>query len=124
MIPNKIRQVDIKLQRLLPSFICLFHPPCPLSHLGVARKSMASGVPVVVTHVGGLSEAVESGRGGILVGSRSPEEIARGVRQVAEDRALRERVVRHGRDRAARLFSRDRMLASLEGVYRQALNSR
>jgi hypothetical protein len=33
-------------------------------------------------------------------------------------------MVRHGRDRAARLFSLDRMLASLEEVYRQALNPR
>jgi len=48
----------------------------------VALEGMATGVPVVASHVGGLAEVIEHDRTGIFVYPRSPESIAWGVDRV------------------------------------------
>ena len=48
----------------------------------VALEGMATGAPVVASHVGGLAEVIEHDRTGIFVYPRSPESIAWGVDRV------------------------------------------
>ncbi len=83
-------------------------------------EAMWAGVPVVSTDVGGLGEIIEDGESGLLVDSRSPDDIARAVRLVTGDGALRERIVSNGRDRVRCLFSEDRMLSEIREIYRRA----
>ena len=89
-----------------------------LPHLPL--EAMASGVPVVATNVGGLSEIVESEQSGLLVNGRSADELARAVVRLTEDTALRERVVRNARNRVHELFSEDVMCREISNIYRQA----
>lgn len=83
-------------------------------------EAMWTGVPVVATNVGALDEIIENEKNGLLVDGRSPDDIARAVRRVTEDAALRERIVKNARDRVRSMFSEERMLADLREIYRQA----
>src|SRR5690606_36820817 len=53
-------------------------------------ESMAAGVPIVATQVGGNSELVKDGLNGILVPPRNSVELARGISRILEDRELAE----------------------------------
>jgi glycosyltransferase involved in cell wall biosynthesis len=86
----------------------------------IPLEAMASGVPVVATNVGGLSEIVESEQSGLLVNSRSADELARAVVRLTEDMALRERIIRNARNRVHELFSEDVMCRKISEIYRQA----
>jgi glycosyltransferase involved in cell wall biosynthesis len=83
----------------------------------IALEAMGAGVPVVATRVGGLSEIIEDGRSGLLVRSRSPEDIAAAVRRLTGDEDLRASIIKNARDRVEALFSEARMLAKLQKVY-------
>lgn len=84
----------------------------------VTLEALRAGVPVVATNVGGLDEIVVHGESGLLVDSRSPEEIARAVRRLTENETLRVRLVENGRDRIRTIFSEKYMLDRLRQVYR------
>lgn len=82
-------------------------------------EAMWTGVPVVATDVGALREIIVDEESGLLVDSRSPDDIARAVRRVTEDTALRERLVKNARDRVRSMFSEERMLAEIREIYRR-----
>lgn len=65
---------------------------------------MASGLPVVAADVGGNAEAVEHGRTGFLVQTRSPEAFAAPILQLLLDEPLRVRMGRNGLERCRRGF--------------------
>ena len=83
----------------------------------VALEALALGVPVVATRVGGLAEVIEDSTSGILVDSRSPEDLARAVRRVSDDPQLRQRIVEAGKKRVRELFSEDQMIRRIQIVY-------
>lgn len=85
----------------------------------VAAEAMQSGVPVVGTRVGGLAEVVESDDYGLLIEGRSADNLAAAVVRVTEDSALRDRIIRNARSRVRTLFSEERMLREISGVYRR-----
>jgi len=87
-------------------------------------EAMWSGVPVVATNVGGLGEIIESGSSGLLVDSRSPDDLARAVVRVIEDVALRERIIKNARARVATAFSEEQMLVKIRRIYQQVAMSR
>jgi glycosyltransferase involved in cell wall biosynthesis len=59
----------------------------------VLIEAMASGVPVVATDAPGICDVVQDGKTGLLVPVASPDALARAIRGVAEDAALRCRLV-------------------------------
>lgn len=81
-------------------------------------EAMALGKPVAATAVGGIPEVVIPGETGILVPSRMPDRLAAAVLDLLADPALRSRMGREGRQRVASGFTRQAMIARLEGVYR------
>jgi glycosyltransferase involved in cell wall biosynthesis len=85
----------------------------------LALEAMCAGVPVVAVDVGGIGEAIEDGRSGILVRSRSPAELANAVRRVAEDENFRDSIVGEAYHRVRRLFTEDTMLHEIGKVYQQ-----
>lgn len=86
-------------------------------------EAMWAGVPVVATNVGALGEVIEDGKSGLLVDSRSPDDLAQAVRRVTGDPALRKRIVENGRHRVRELFSEERMLSELLKVYRRVIET-
>ncbi|MBI4229550.1 MAG: glycosyltransferase family 4 protein [Planctomycetes bacterium] len=86
----------------------------------VLLEAMAAGVPVVATRVGGVPGVVRDGTDGLLVPYGDEEALAGALRRVWSDRALRERLVESGRERA-RAFAAGRIAADLGNLYRRVL---
>jgi glycosyltransferase involved in cell wall biosynthesis len=84
-------------------------------------ESMAAGLPVVATDVGGTREAVMHGVTGLLIPSHEPEAIADGVIRLLRDPARAARLGRAARQRIHDEFSMSKMVAATESLYQRLL---
>ena len=87
-------------------------------------EAMASGLPVVATHVGGADEMVVPGETGILVPPSNAERMADALARLVEGAELRTRMGQAGRRRAFGEFSLDRMIHNYETFYRDVAGRR
>lgn len=83
-------------------------------------ESMASGVPAVVTDVGGNRELVKHDESGYLVPRRDPDALADYLRRVVNDEAKRRTLGKAARRRARQLFSIEQTVAQYIQLYREA----
>lgn len=83
----------------------------------VGIEAMASGVPVISTRCGGPEDFVIDGQTGFLT-AEDPEEIARRILELAEDRSLRARLSAGARAAAVAQFSPQSFIATLEKASR------
>jgi glycosyltransferase involved in cell wall biosynthesis len=81
---------------------------------------MACGTPVVTSNVSSLPEVVDDAA--LLVNPENVFDIARGIRDVLLDEALRARLISRGREQAGR-FSWDRTAREVLAIYREAAES-
>ena len=84
-------------------------------------ESMASGLPMAVTDVGGNSEAVRHGETGFVTPPRDSKALATALATLALDRNLAGRMGAAGQLRAERHFSLDACLDKYEATYRALL---
>ncbi len=80
----------------------------PSHHEGVPTavlEAMASGLPVVATHVGGIAEVLSDRKTGLLCPPGEPLELANRLREAIQDGALRARLAEAGRLLALRRFT-------------------
>jgi glycosyltransferase involved in cell wall biosynthesis len=87
----------------------------------VVLEAMASGLPVVATQVGGLPEAVESGKTGLLVPPSSPQAMANALRSLLADPERRADFGRAGRRKAEAEFSLQRMVGGYDALFQELL---
>ncbi|WP_445442643.1 glycosyltransferase [Clavibacter sp. km1a] len=87
----------------------------------VPLEAMASGVPVVASAVGGLTDSVVDGVTGILVPPRDPAAIADALEALHADPARRRRLGRAGRDRMEHGYSWATVAARTAEAYRSAI---
>jgi L-malate glycosyltransferase len=80
-------------------------------------ESMAAGVPVVATDVGGTPELIEHGEHGLLVPAGDPEKLTEAVCQILDNPFLARKLAELARDRIKRHFSLDRMVHETEDMY-------
>jgi len=80
-------------------------------------EAMASGLPVVSTHVGGVEELVENGKTGMLVPPKNAEMLAAAVSTLARDEELRRSMGAQGQKKARGEFGLRRMLDEYERFY-------
>ena len=78
-------------------------------------------MPVVQPRHGSFPELVEATGGGLLVNPDDPEDLARGLRQLLEDPALRQEHGRKGQAAVRERFHADRMARETMAVYRRFL---
>ena len=90
----------------------------------VLLESMAAGVPVVATRVGGNPEAVEDGVTGLLVPPRDAAGLAGAIARVLEDRELAGRLGGAGRARVVERFSIQDAIRHTERLYLTLLRRR
>ena len=84
-------------------------------------EAMASGTPVVTSNVSSMPEV--AGEAAVLVDPHDTVDIKEGLQRALTDSALRERLVRLGRERA-RHFSWETSVARTLEVYREAAGQR
>jgi glycosyltransferase involved in cell wall biosynthesis len=89
----------------------------------VPLESMACGVPVLGSAVGGLLDSVVDGVTGILIPARSPDIAADRLRDLLADEPGRRAMGQAGARRVSERFRWDRVAARTEASYLRALGS-
>ena len=84
-------------------------------------ESMAAGVPMVATDVGGNPELVQEGINGRLVPVKSPERLAEAMADLLANRSERETLGARARTMAWQDYSMAGMVARTERLYREQL---
>lgn len=82
-------------------------------------EAMAAGRPVVATHVGGIPDAVDDGRTGLLVTPGDSEALARALDALLTDEPRRTALGDAGRERAREMYGERSVLRTLEDAYQE-----
>jgi glycosyltransferase involved in cell wall biosynthesis len=61
---------------------------------------MAAGLPVVATPVGGIPDFLDDHETGVFCRPDNPKSLAEAVLEIIESPALREKIIRQGKERA------------------------
>lgn len=87
----------------------------------VVLEAMASGVVVIATNVGGVSEVLRDGIDGIVVAAESTTDIAAAILSLSLNRKMREIMAISARARVVESFNSNRYGSRLAKIYRQYL---
>ena len=87
-------------------------------------EAMVIGTPVIATNVGGISELIEDGVSGILVASKSPNQLAESIKNVLTDYDLRSTLSYNGKKRIQDNFSPLIICQKLLNYYSDILDNR
>ncbi|USZ71458.1 glycosyltransferase [Natronosalvus halobius] len=90
----------------------------------VLLEAQACSLPVVASNVGGIPEAVESGRSAILVPPRDPYRIAAGLERLVRNPSRRLVMGDAGREHVERNFDKEILNDRLVEIYREAIRGR
>ena len=112
-VPQIMREIDISV---LPSLSESFS--------NSLLESMANGLPVVATNVGGNPEVVSDGENGVLVAPADPAALSRAIAQLLESPDLRRRLGQAAREKVAREYSIECLLRRTEDLYITLLERR
>ncbi|MBT9312515.1 glycosyltransferase [Leptothoe kymatousa] len=88
----------------------------------VFAEAQAMGLPVVSFATGGIPEAVIQGETGLLGPEKDTAQLAKNIRRLLEDGALRDKFARAGQAHVAKNFDLHRNTRQLETVYDQVLS--
>jgi len=83
----------------------------------VVLEGMAAGLPMIVTDVGGNPEAVIDGVTGLVVPSRSPENLGAAIVQLAQSPELRKEMGLSGQERVRKVFSLSKCVEDYRKLY-------
>lgn len=86
-------------------------------------ESMAEGVPVIATKVGGTPELVEDGSTGLLVPPRDPVALSQSMTLLLDNPATARRIGEAGRSYVHSRFSMDRMVQETQTLYAKLLGA-
>ncbi len=90
--------------------------------LGVVMlEAMASEVPVVASRVGGIPEALNYGKAGMLIEQKKPQQIAETVISILTDEKLRKSLSRKGREWVINNFSWDKLATQISEIFKSSL---
>ncbi len=84
-------------------------------------ESMAAGLPVVATRVGGTPEIIVDGVDGLLVPPQDSQALAQAMLHVLQDADFARRLSRSGQEKMQTHFGFDRLIAQLEQLYSNAV---
>ncbi len=87
-------------------------------------ESMAAGVPVVATAVGGTAEILEDGVTGFVVPPEAPTAVAERVIRLLKEPLLARRIGESGRRKIENEFTIERMVDQFHDLYRDRLRAR
>ncbi|MFO7169584.1 MAG: glycosyltransferase, partial [Chloroflexota bacterium] len=107
------------LARAQVFLLCSHYEGIPISVL----EAMRAGLPVVASDVGGIPEAVEHGRSGLLVPRGDPRAAADALQLLLDQPQLRLSMGRAGRARFLERFTRERMVERVAAAYDALLHA-
>jgi hypothetical protein len=87
-------------------------------------EAMATGLPVIATHHGGIPEAVTHGLDGLLVPERSPQQLAEAILTLLGDPALLTRLSTAAPQTVRARFGLEASISRLEDCYDEALTGK
>jgi len=96
---------------------CFVQPSQSESFGLAAAEAMASGVPVVASAVGGLTEIIEDGRSGLLVPAGDSRALARTIEYLATHPVVRLSLAAAARERIVAHFSLPDMVSQYLQMY-------
>jgi glycosyltransferase involved in cell wall biosynthesis len=111
------------VQKILPAITVTVVPSRNEAFGRIAMESMAAGVPVVVTNVGGLKEIVCDGETGLIAKPDDSEDLAVKIQKLLNDADMRKRLSSKARQVLVQEFSKDVVVASLEQAYHDSLRN-
>ena len=82
-------------------------------------EASACEKPVVVSRVGGLPEVVENNVTGFIVEKENIKETAEAIMKLIEDKKLREKMGKTGRERVTKYFNWDKNVKQMIYIYKQ-----
>ena len=85
-------------------------------------EAMSTGLPVVATRHGGIPEAVEHGRGGLLVEERDFESLASALKEIARSKSAFRELGLLGSEYVAANFEQSAQIRQLEAHYTEAVD--
>ena len=94
-------------------FDVLTHPTYREGFGKVLQEAMGVGLPIITTNVPGPSEVIEEDISGLLVEAKDSDDLASKMSLLYEDKILRERIAKAGRERAEKYFDRPIMLKNI-----------
>ncbi len=109
------------IECLLPYAHLVIQPSEHESFGLVPLEAMVCGVPVVATASGGICEVVEHGETGYLCNVGDIDAMAACAIAILSDSKKAETMGNKGRERAYRLFSRDKIVSQYEMLYQEVL---
>ncbi len=103
--------------------IDIFVYPSYLEALGTALlEAMTMGKPVAVSDIPSFRSFVEENVSGVYFNTRDPDDLAKKVLSLMNDKELRMRLGKNARATALEKFSEDRMLDLTEAHYRETMS--
>ena len=87
-------------------------------------EAMASGLPVVSTNVGGVSDLIEDGVSGYPISDFNKEEFVSKLEKLASDKDLRLALGKNGRIKVRNIFTKEILKANIESLYERLLKER
>ena len=87
-------------------------------------EAMASGVPVIATKVGGITDIIHHNKNGIFVPPNDPIKLAKVLNNLLEDEQKRKQLGDSGRDYCLKKYDWDRICTSMLGIYEKIISAR
>ena len=110
-----------KFRFMAQSDVFVFTPREPEGHPWVVVEALASGLPIVSTDQGAITESVRDGVNGFIVEPRSPQQIADRVQRLIEHPALRFRQAGASRRHYEENFTEEKMVERLSAAFDRIL---
>ncbi|MCD6242842.1 glycosyltransferase family 4 protein [Candidatus Bathyarchaeota archaeon] len=85
-------------------------------------EALACETPVIATPVGGIPEIIRNGETGILIRQNTPAYVAKAIQYLLENRDVRLRMGRKGREYVVRKHSLENVCKKLHAIYKQLIN--
>ncbi len=112
---------ESKMEALIESDVFVFTPNKPEGHPLVIVEALASGLPVISTNMGAITESVIDGINGFIVDTGSPVQISEKIKLLIADPEKRIRMGAASRKLYVEKFTADNMASGYCKVFNQLL---
>ena len=85
----------------------------------VFLEAMAMGLPVIGTPVGGIPDFLEDRKTGLFCEASNPQDIAKKIKEILEDKELRKTLVENGLRLVQEKYDWDEIAQQMKEVYRK-----